>query len=93
MAVVFVEVRGLKQFVTRYSFARGDRLLDFVGDLLLKLAGDRPGDLAARLGADEFLVVTTPEAVEGLPTGWWPPTPPSGRASTTRPTPGGAGSR
>jgi DNA-binding response OmpR family regulator len=66
MAIAFVEVRGLKQFVRRYSFARGDRLLDFVGDLLLKLAGDRPGDLAARLGADQFLVVTTPEAVEGL---------------------------
>jgi CheY-like chemotaxis protein len=66
MAVVFVEVRGLRQFVTRYSFARGDRLLDFVGDLLLKLAGDRPGDLVARLGADQFLVVTGPDTVEGL---------------------------
>lgn len=66
MAVVFVEVRGLRPFTAHYSFARGERLLDFVGDLLLELTADDPRALVGRLGAEEFLVVTAPEGVDSL---------------------------
>jgi DNA-binding response OmpR family regulator len=65
-AAVFVEVRGLRPFTARYSFARGERLLDFVGDLLLELTADEPGALVGRLGAEEFLVVTRPEGRDSL---------------------------
>jgi DNA-binding response OmpR family regulator len=66
MAVVFVEVRGLRPFTSHYSFARGERLLDFVGDLLLELTADEPRALVGRLGAEEFLVVTAPEGLDSL---------------------------
>ena len=66
VAVSFIEVRGIRPFNHRYSFARGERFLRFVGELLLELTADRPGALAGRLGAEEFLVVTAADDVERL---------------------------
>ena len=65
-AAVCIEVAGLRPFSRHYSFARSERLLRWLGDVLLGLATERPGTAVGRLGADDFLVVTSPQAAAGL---------------------------
>lgn len=64
--VVCVEVGGLRPFSRYYSFARAERVLRWLGDVLVELAAEWPGTAAGRLGSDDFLVVTTPDAAPGL---------------------------
>jgi DNA-binding response OmpR family regulator len=65
-AAVCIEVGGLRPFSRHYSFARSERVLRWLGDVLLALGAERPGTAVGRLGADDFLVVTPPEAAAGL---------------------------
>lgn len=66
VAAICVEVQGLRPFSRRYSFARGDRVLRWLGDLLLGLGAERPRTVVGRLGADDFLVLAAPAAVDRL---------------------------
>ncbi len=61
-SVIYVEINGLRAFSRCYSFTRAERLLEWVGELLLLLAGNHTHTIAGRLGADNFLVLTPPEA-------------------------------
>ncbi|HEY3240297.1 MAG TPA: response regulator [Acidimicrobiia bacterium] len=65
-AAVCVEVGGLPPFSRHYSFARSERVLRWLADVLLRLAAERPGTTVGRLGAEDFLVVTSPDATAGL---------------------------
>ena len=55
IAIVFIDLNGLKVVNDRYGHAAGDELLRLTG--LRLLASVRAGDSVGRLGGDEFLVV------------------------------------
>jgi GGDEF domain-containing protein len=59
-AAIYVEVNGLRAFSRCYSFTRAERLLEWLGELLLLEAADHPPALAGRLGADDFLLLAPP---------------------------------
>lgn len=56
LAVVVIDLDGLKQVNDLHGHRVGDQLLMSAGDALLRAA--RPGDTAARLGGDEFVLVS-----------------------------------
>ena len=66
VAAMCVDVIGLRPFSRHYSYARSERVLRWIGDMLLGLAAVRTGTVVGRLGADEFLAATTPEAATQL---------------------------
>ena len=66
VSAMCVDVIGLRAFSRHYSYARAERVLGWIGDMLLGLAAPRTSTVVGRLGADEFLAVTTPEAVTQL---------------------------
>jgi DNA-binding response OmpR family regulator len=51
VAVVIAEIQGLRPFTRHYGFARGEKLVGAVADLLLELARQEPQGLAGRPGA------------------------------------------
>lgn len=56
LAVVVMDLDGLKQVNDLHGHLVGDQLLMSAGDALLRAA--RPGDTVARLGGDEFVLVS-----------------------------------
>jgi DNA-binding response OmpR family regulator len=66
VAVVMVEIQGLRPFTRHYGFARGEGLVGVVADLLLELARQEPGGLAGRLGAQDFLALVEPARAVGF---------------------------
>ncbi len=66
VAAMCVEVTGLRAFSRYYSYARTERVLRWIGDLVVGLATPRPGTVVGRLGADDFLILTPPQSVPGL---------------------------
>jgi DNA-binding response OmpR family regulator len=66
VAAMCVEVVGLRPFSRHYSYARAERVLRRISDLLVGLAAQRPGTVAGRLGADQFLTLTPPRDVTDL---------------------------
>ena len=66
VAVVLVEIQGLRPFARHYGFARGESLVGAVADLLLDQARDEPDGLAGRLGAEDFIALLQPDRAEGF---------------------------
>ncbi|MGH8992504.1 MAG: response regulator, partial [Acidimicrobiia bacterium] len=66
VAAMCVEVTGIRPFSRHYSYARSERVLRWIGDLLLGLGASRPGTVVGRLGADDFLTLTSPRDVTEL---------------------------
>lgn len=66
VAAMCVGVTGLRPFSRHYSYARAERVLRWMSDLLVDLVGQRPGTVAGRLGADDFLALTPPRDVTDL---------------------------
>jgi GGDEF domain-containing protein len=68
IALIRLDVARLWAFNRAYGIANGDELIRHVG----RLIGDAsarcggPDDLVAHLGEDDFVVLTTPEAAEGI---------------------------
>jgi len=56
LAVMFIDLDGFKPVNDGFSHSSGDRVLEQVGQRLQALA--RNGDVAARVGGDEFLLLT-----------------------------------
>ncbi len=66
VAAMSVEVTGLRAFSRHYSYARAERVLQWIGDLLLALAHPHPGTVVGRLGADDFLAISPSDSVTAL---------------------------
>jgi DNA-binding response OmpR family regulator len=64
VAVVITEIQGLRPFTRHYGFARGERLVGSVADLLLELTRQEPEGLAGRLGAQDFIALVEPLRAE-----------------------------
>ena len=64
VAVVITEIQGLRPFTRHYGFARGEKLVGAVADLLLELARTEPDGLAGRLGAETFIALVEPARAE-----------------------------
>jgi DNA-binding response OmpR family regulator len=60
VTVVIAEIQGLRPFTRHYGFARGERLVGAMADLLLELARLEPDGLAGRLGAQDFIALIEP---------------------------------
>jgi DNA-binding response OmpR family regulator len=60
VSVVITEIQGLRPFTRRYGFARGEKLVGSLADLLLDLARQEPEGLAGRLGAEDFIALVDP---------------------------------
>lgn len=64
LALVIVDVDRFKEYNDRYGHSAGDDVLETVGDLLNELTR-RPGDMAARFGGDEFVLILPETTEEG----------------------------
>jgi diguanylate cyclase (GGDEF)-like protein/PAS domain S-box-containing protein len=56
-ALLFIDLDGFKEVNDRYGHASGDMLLQFVGARLANAV--REGDLVARVGGDEFIMLVS----------------------------------
>ncbi|WP_409523085.1 GGDEF domain-containing protein [Nitrincola sp. MINF-07-Sa-05] len=63
LAIAVVDVDCFKQYNDNYGHAEGDRILQALGRHL-QLAAQRPGDLAARIGGEEFVLIMPGTDVE-----------------------------
>ena len=68
VAVVIAEIQGLRPFTRHYGFARGERLVGAVAELLLELTRVEPEGLAGRLGAEDFMALVEPSRAEDFTT-------------------------
>ena len=66
VAVVMAEIQGLRPFTRHYGFARGEKLVGAVADLLVELARQEPEGLAGRLGAQDFIALVVPDRAAGF---------------------------
>jgi len=69
VAVVIAEIQGLRPFTRHYGFARGERLVGAVAELLLELTRLEPEGLAGRLGAQDFMALVEPARAEDFTAG------------------------
>ncbi len=66
-ALLWLDLDNFKSFNDAYGFARGDRVIRLLGDLILDLKRERNSDedFAGHIGGDDFVIVTDPaDAVE-----------------------------
>ncbi len=63
VSVVLCDINGLKRINDEFGHTAGDQLVRLVGGHLSAEAGELPNSLAARIGGDEFVLLTdgTPE--------------------------------
>lgn len=69
VAVVIAEIQGLRPFTRHYGFARGERLVGAVAELLLELTRLEPEGLAGRLGAQDFMALVEPARAQDFTAG------------------------
>ena len=69
VAVVLAEIQGLRPYTRHYGFARGEKLVGAVADLLLELARQEREGLAGRLGAQDFIALVEPERAAAFTAG------------------------
>ena len=64
LAVVSFDLRHFKAYNDHYGFARGNRVISYVADVLRAVAGS--GAMVYHIGGDDFIVTAPTQHVEGL---------------------------
>ncbi|MCU0493018.1 MAG: response regulator [Chloroflexaceae bacterium] len=67
-ALLYIDLNNFKAFNDTYGFARGDRVIKLMADVLRDTvaARNQPSDFIGHIGGDDFAVMTTPDAVQPL---------------------------
>jgi diguanylate cyclase (GGDEF)-like protein len=67
-ALMHIDLNNFKAFNDTYGFARGDRMIKLVAEVLVDLVRTvgTPTDFIGHIGGDDFVVLTTPEQVDQL---------------------------
>jgi diguanylate cyclase (GGDEF)-like protein len=68
-AVCYADLNNFKTFNDQYGFTAGDAVLAYTAELLTSVVaerGDADQDFVGHVGGDDFVLVTSPERVEGL---------------------------
>jgi diguanylate cyclase (GGDEF)-like protein len=66
--VIYCDLDNFKAFNDKYGISRGDEAIKLTGALFVEavqIAGG-PGDFVGHEGGDDFLLITTPQMVEGV---------------------------
>jgi GGDEF domain-containing protein len=63
IAAIYSDLQNFQSFNRRYGYARGDKLLKFMGMLLFEKVRDfgNADDFVGHLGADDFIILTSPD--------------------------------
>jgi len=67
-AVIYLDVDNFKAYNDAYGFARGDRVIKIIADILVNVVhskGSR-GDFIGHIGGDDFVIITTPECSDSI---------------------------
>jgi len=64
IAVLYVDLNQFKAYNDAYGYDAGDRVIRRLAEILLRHKG--PEDFVGHIGGDDFIVITRPEAAEGL---------------------------
>jgi diguanylate cyclase (GGDEF)-like protein len=65
-AVVWLDLDNFKAFNDRYGFIEGDKAINYLAQILRDVAVDQSATFVGHIGGDDFVLVTPPEAVEGI---------------------------
>jgi diguanylate cyclase (GGDEF)-like protein len=67
-AVLYLDVDNFKSYNDVYGFARGDRAIKMMADILSDMVHTfgSPGDFTGHIGGDDYVVITTPEYADVL---------------------------
>jgi diguanylate cyclase (GGDEF)-like protein len=68
LAVLCFDVDNFKQYNDRYGYQRGDELLRYLQEVLLRALAERagPGSFAAHIGGDDFVALVHPSEAEAV---------------------------
>lgn len=68
ISVIYTDLHDFRAFNHRYGYARGDKLLKFMAMLLFEKVRDlgNPDDFVGHLGADDFIILSTPDKYPAL---------------------------
>jgi len=67
-ALLYLDLDNFKSFNDVYGFARGDRMIKLVADVLIEsvMMHQKGSDFIGHIGGDDFAVITTPCVLEAL---------------------------
>jgi DNA-binding response OmpR family regulator len=67
-AVCYVDLDNFKAYNDKYGYEQGDKVIIFTSKVLITAINKEgnPEDFLGHIGGDDFIIVTTPERVDGL---------------------------
>jgi len=67
-AVLYLDLSNFKAFNDKYSYLRGDKVLQKTAQIILKTVKEKgnPGDFIGHIGGDDFIIITSPDKVDSL---------------------------
>lgn len=67
-SVIYLDVDNFKAYNDVYGFAKGDRVIKVIADILVDVAHEvgSKGDFVGHIGGDDFVMITTPEYSDAI---------------------------
>lgn len=69
VAVLYLDLDHFKAFNDKYGFEQGDRVIKLTAEIMREVAGENAPanpNFVGHIGGDDFIIVTRPEAAEGI---------------------------